>query len=164
LALGRCRLALRVQRVMMKDSLDMTPADRQRILRSCLLARESKLVITHGTDTMEQTARFLAPHITNKTVVLTGAMIPFRFGSSDGLFNLGGAIAFAQTLPVGVYVAMNGRYFFWDQVTKNRERGCFVETKDRSRIGRRSGASAGSGAKKKPQVFRSQDSESRISH
>lgn len=125
LALGRCRLPVRLHRVMLKDSLDMTVTDRRTILTSCQRASETRIVITHGTDTMEHTARYLGPRLTGKTVVLTGAMIPYRFGSSDGMFNLGCAIGLAQTLPEGVYVAMNGRWFSWDQVAKNRKRGYF---------------------------------------
>ena len=82
-------------------------------------------MITHGTDTMQDTAAVLGSHIRDKTVVLTGAMVPYQFGSSDGMFNLGTALAFVQTLPPGVYVAMNGRYFLWDSVHKNRELGVF---------------------------------------
>ncbi len=74
---------------------------------------------------MPETARFLSTHIINKTVVLTGAMIPYKFGSSDGLFNLGSALAFVQTLPAGVYVAMNGKYFHADKVKKNKQMGIF---------------------------------------
>ncbi|HOW90628.1 MAG TPA: asparaginase domain-containing protein, partial [Elusimicrobiales bacterium] len=85
------------------------------------------VVITHGTDTMPQTAALLGPRIKAKTVVLTGAMVPYRFGSSDGMFNLGSAISFAQTLPPGVYIAMNGRYFNWDNVRKNKSKGEFEE-------------------------------------
>jgi L-asparaginase len=84
-------------------------------------------VITHGTDTMSDTAKMLAEKVKEKTIILTGAMIPIKFGSSDGLFNLGSALAFAQTLPPGVYVAMNGRYFNWDNVRKNKQSGMFEE-------------------------------------
>jgi L-asparaginase len=125
LALGRSHLPVRLQSLMMKDSLYMTDADRRTIASACLQARERRIVITHGTDTMEETARFLAGRLTGKTVVLTGAMIPYKFGSSDGLFNLGSAVALAQVLPPGVYVAMNGRFFTWDAVTKNRTQGVF---------------------------------------
>lgn len=125
LALGRALVPVRLQRLMMKDSLHMTPADRRVIAAACVKARERRIVITHGTDTMEDTARALAGKVAGKTVVLTGAMVPYKFGSSDGLFNLGSAIALAQVLPPGVYVAMNGRYFTWDAVTKNRKRGVF---------------------------------------
>ncbi len=128
LALGRCKLGARVQTLMMIDSLDMTDKDRARILAECRKAREKRIVITHGTDTMEVTARALGPHLKGKTVVLTGAMIPYKFGSSDGLFNLGAALAFVQTLPHGVYVAMNGKCFDWQNVRKNRKTGVFEET------------------------------------
>ena len=127
LTLGRCKLAVKVRTLMMMDSLDMTDADRRFILEECNKASEDRIVITHGTDTMEQTARALGESVSNKTIVLTGAIIPYKFGSSDGLFNLGSALAFAQTLSAGVYVAMNGRYFHWDKVRKNRKTGQFEE-------------------------------------
>jgi len=127
LALGRSRVRVRVKTLMMLDSLFMTAAHRRRILRECLASRERSVVITHGTDTMPQTAALLGPRIKAKTVVLTGAMVPYRFGSSDGMFNLGSAISFAQTLPPGVYIAMNGRYFNWDNVRKNKSKGEFEE-------------------------------------
>lgn len=125
LALGRCLLDVAVEKVMMIDSLEMTEADRARIADRCRSAPESRIVITHGTDTMVETAAHLARFVAGKTVVLTGAMVPYKFGSSDGMFNLGSALAFVQTLPPGVYIAMNGRYFRWDRVRKNRERGVF---------------------------------------
>jgi L-asparaginase len=127
LKLGRCNLQVEVRTLMMIDSLQMTDDDRQIILQQCRNVPESRIVITHGTDTMVETAAVLARGIADKTVVLTGAMIPYKFGSSDGLFNLGSALAFAQTLPAGVYVAMNGRYFPWDRVRKNRRTGMFEE-------------------------------------
>lgn len=127
LKLGRCNLDVQVRTLMMIDSLHMTEEDRLSILRQCRSAPESRIVITHGTDTMVETAGVLARGLTGKTVILTGAMIPYKFGSSDGLFNLGSALAFAQTLPAGVYVAMNGRYFAWDRVRKNRKTGMFEE-------------------------------------
>ncbi len=130
LTLGRCLLPVRLQVVMMKDSLQMTAEDREQLLEACHSCSESRIVITHGTDTMEHTARFLADQITDKTVILTGAMIPYIFGSSDGLFNLGSALSFAQTLPPGVFVAMNGRYFKAHEVYKDREKGIFVKTDD----------------------------------
>lgn len=126
LELGKCRLKYEVETLMMIDSLDMTEKDRETILRSCGQAKEDRLIITHGTDTMEHTARFLGKEKLPKTIVLTGAMIPYAFGSSDGLFNLGSALAFAQTLPHGVYVVMNGQCFSWENVTKNRENGEFT--------------------------------------
>jgi len=126
LSLGRCRLETRVSALMMKDSLHMTPADRKRILAACRRAPESRIVITHGTDTMAETAAVLGRGLRGKTVVLTGAMRPYRFGSSDGLFNLGSALSFAQALPPGVYVAMNGLVFTWDDVKKDRRLGVFT--------------------------------------
>ena len=125
LKLGRCNLDIEVRTLMMIDSLDMTDDDRQIILEHCRHAAEDRIVITHGTDTMVQTAVALAANAPAKTIILTGAMIPYKFGSSDGLFNLGSALAFAQTLPHGVYVAMNGRIFDWDKVRKNRQTGMF---------------------------------------
>ena len=125
LKLGRCHLDLEVRTLMMIDSLDMTDADRQIIVEQCRNAPEERIVITHGTDTMVETARTLQANALGKTIVLTGAMIPYKFGSSDGLFNLGSALAFAQTLPPGVYVAMNGRYFAADRVRKNKSAGVF---------------------------------------
>ena len=125
LRLGRSRVDVTVQTLMMIDSLDMTEADRDLIVRSCVQCAESRIVITHGTDTMVETARAIAAGVPGKTVVLTGAMIPYAFGSSDGLFNLGSALSFAQVLPHGVYVAMNGQHFAWDRVRKNRETGVF---------------------------------------
>ncbi len=122
---GRCRLPVDIETLMMIDSLQMTDAGRQMVLERCRQCRHSRIVITHGTDTMEDTAAVLGQGITDKTVVLTGAMVPYTFGSSDGMFNLGTALAFVQTLPPGVYVAMNGRYFPWHSVRKNRERGIF---------------------------------------
>jgi L-asparaginase len=125
LRLGRCRVPFAVETLMMIDSLDMTLPDRRRILESCRKARESRLVVTHGTDTMVETARLLGRELKGKTVVLTGAMVPYKFGSSDGMFNLGSALSFAQSLPAGIYVAMNGRPFRWDSVRKNRAKGQF---------------------------------------
>ena len=127
LKLGRCNLHLEIRTLMMIDSLEMSDADREIIVEQCRSAPESRIVITHGTDTMVETARALAVSIRGKTVVLTGAMIPYKFGSSDGLFNLGSALAFVQTLAPGVYIAMNGRYFPADRVRKNRETGMFEE-------------------------------------
>jgi L-asparaginase len=125
LRLGRCHLDVAVETLMMIDSLQMTDRDRALILERCEAAEEKLIVITHGTDTLENTAAVLGKAITSKTVVLTGAMVPYKFGSSDGLFNLGTALAFVQTLKAGVYVAMNGRCFPWNSVRKNRKRGVF---------------------------------------
>ena len=130
LRLGRCHVEVSVRALMMIDSLDMTDADRTLIVEQCRMAAESRIVITHGTDTMVDTARVLAaafPGGGHKTIVLTGAMIPYVFGSSDGLFNLGSALSFVQVLPAGVYLAMNGRYFLWDAVRKNKETGVFEQ-------------------------------------
>lgn len=127
LRLGRSQLSIDIRTLMMIDSLDMSDADRELILKYCQSANEKNIVVTHGTDTMEHTARVLGQAKLDKTIVLTGAMIPYAFGSSDGLFNLGAALAFAQTLPSGVYVAMNGRHFNWDNVEKDRSSGRFKE-------------------------------------
>ena len=127
LVLGRSRLDVRMETLLMIDSLDMTDADRERIAQRCISTEEDRILITHGTDTMALTAAKLASKVFGKTVVLTGAMVPYKFGSSDGLFNLGSALAFVQALPHGVYVAMNGRYFHWDNVRKNRQTGEFEE-------------------------------------
>lgn len=124
---ARSTLDVTVRTLMMIDSLNMTDEDRELIAHQCRNAQEDKIIITHGTDTMSVTARVLAEKVKDKTIVLTGAMIPYKFGSSDGFFNLGGAVAFAQTLPHGVYVAMNGRAFTWDNVRKNRQTGQFEE-------------------------------------
>ena len=125
LRLGRCRVDVAVETLMMIDSLDMQDADRARVAAACLACAETRIVITHGTDTMVETAATLARSVHDRTIVLTGAMIPYAFGSSDGLFNLGSAISFVQVLQAGVYIAMNGRYFAWDGVRKNRETGVF---------------------------------------
>lgn len=125
LELGRCKLDVNIRTLMMVDSLEMTEEDRKIIVHNCVHAEEDRIVITHGTDTMVETAKLLAESISDKTIILTGAMIPYKFGSSDGLFNLGAALAFVQTLPHGVYIAMNGKYFNWDNVRKNKELGLF---------------------------------------
>lgn len=127
LRLGRCKLDVEVRTLMMIDSLQMTDDDRRIIAEHCRNARESRIVITHGTDTMVETAAALARAVEGKTIVLTGAMVPYSFGSSDGMFNLGSALAFVQTLPAGVYIAMNGRQLAWDRVRKNRATGVFEE-------------------------------------
>lgn len=124
---GRNKVPVVIRTLMMIDSLDMTTQDRELIVHQCVQCEEKQIIITHGTDTMAITAKVLADHIKDKTIVLTGAMIPIKFGSSDGLFNLGSAMAFAQSLPPGVYVAMNGRYFNWNNVRKNKQTGMFEE-------------------------------------
>jgi L-asparaginase len=125
LELGRCKLNLEIRTLMMVDSLEMTEADRDIIVQQCRATPEPRIVVTHGTDTMEVTARAIAAVVRDKTIVLTGAMVPYKFGSSDGLFNLGSALAFVQTLSPGVYVAMNGRSFEAHSVHKNRQTGMF---------------------------------------
>ena len=127
LKLGRCRVDVDIRTLMMIDSLEMTDEDRTLIVQQSINAEEDKIVITHGTDTMVETATVLAKASINKTIVITGAMIPYKFGSSDGLFNLGSALAFVQTLPHGVYIAMNGKYFNWHNVRKNRQTAQFEE-------------------------------------
>jgi L-asparaginase len=123
---GRCRIDVEVDTVMMIDSLDLDGRGRGDIVRRCQESAETSIVITHGTDTMVETARALAhASLPAKTIVLTGAMVPYAFGSSDGLFNLGSALSFAQVLPPGVYVAMNGQHFPWDKVRKNTATGVF---------------------------------------
>jgi len=130
LRLGRSRVDVLIQTLMMIDSLEMTAADRAWIVDACGRAAEARILVTHGTDTMVDTAAALAAgSIAGKTIVLTGAMIPYAFGSSDGLFNLGSALSFVQVLPAGVYIAMNGRCFPWDAVSKDREAGIFQEVK-----------------------------------
>ncbi|MGI8820651.1 MAG: asparaginase domain-containing protein [Chthoniobacterales bacterium] len=127
LRLGRSRVDVSLRTVMMIDSLEMTAADRALIVQNCTQCVEDRIVVTHGTDTMTETAAAIAAGLGAKTVVLTGAMIPYAFGSSDGLFNLGSAISFVQVLPPGVYIAMNGKCFPWDAVQKNRARGEFED-------------------------------------
>jgi len=129
LDMGRSKVSVEIRTLMMVDSLEMTDEDRELIAHQCNQCEEDKIVLTHGTDTMSETAKMLAQKVKDKTIILTGAMIPIKFGSSDGLFNLGSALAFAQTLPVGVYVAMNGRYVNWDNVRKNKDSGMFEEVK-----------------------------------
>ena len=127
LDLGRSKLEVKIRTLMLLDSLEMTDHDRDVILDNCRRVSENQIVITHGTDTMTETGKVIANAKLEKTIVLTGAMIPYKFGSSDGLFNFGGALAFAQTLPYGVYIAMNGRYFDWNMVEKNKKTGVFEE-------------------------------------
>ncbi|MEK7084490.1 MAG: asparaginase domain-containing protein, partial [Patescibacteria group bacterium] len=125
LVLGRSRVPVDMRTLMMVDSLEMTEADRDTIAQNCIKTAEDRIIITHGTDTMVETAQVIAAQVKNKTIILTGAMIPYKFGSSDGLFNLGGALVLAQTLPAGVYIVMNGRYFMWNNCRKNRQTGEF---------------------------------------
>lgn len=127
LRLGRSRIEVSIRTLMMVDSMVMSAADRALIVQNCLQASENRIVITHGTDTMTETAAAIARAVSGKTVVLTGAIIPYAFGSSDGLFNLGSALSFVQVLAPGVYIAMNGKCFPWDRVRKNRKLGEFEE-------------------------------------
>ena len=133
LRLGRSRVDVSLTTLMMIDSLEMTDGHRAEIVDGCRAAEERRILITHGTDTMIETARALAEALAaigDKTIVLTGAMVPYAFGSSDGLFNLGSALSFVQVLPAGVYVAMNGRCFEWNRVRKNRDTGIFEELRN----------------------------------
>ena len=130
LALGRSQLKVDIETLMMKDSLEMSDDDRNLIVQRCFESNEDKILITHGTDTMVKTAKLLASKIDSKTIVLTGAMIPYKFGSSDGLFNLGSALSYLQSLPHGIYIALNGNIFNWDNVKKNKEQGLFQPLKD----------------------------------
>jgi len=134
LKLGRSKVPVEIRTLMMVDSIYMTDQDRELIAINCQKDEFDKIVITHGTDTMVETAKVIANRVKDKTIVLTGAMIPYKFGSSDGLFNLGAAIAFVQTLPKGVYIAMNGRYFNWDNCRKNTLIGEFEEIKPKLTI------------------------------
>ena len=127
LELGRCTVDYNIRTLMMVDSLEMNDADRAIIKRNCEMAEEDNILITHGTDTITDTGRFLAEAKLDKTIVLTGAMVPYAFGASDALFNLGSAFAFVQALPKGVYIVMNGKCHFWDKVRKNKKTGFFEE-------------------------------------
>ncbi|HRP03008.1 MAG TPA: asparaginase domain-containing protein [Candidatus Kapabacteria bacterium] len=127
LKLGRAKVNVSTTTLMLIDSTELTDSDRELIALNCEKADEDMIIVTHGTDTMVDTAKVIANKQINKTIVLTGAMIPYKFGSSDGLFNLGAAVAFVQTLKSGVYVAMNGRVFNWDNCRKNKEKGEFEE-------------------------------------
>ena len=127
LRLGRSKLDVLVQTVCMMDSLEMDADHRAQVLEACRDSPEGRILVTHGTDTMVETATALAAGAPGKTIVLTGAMVPFAFGSSDGLFNLGSALSFVQVLPAGVYIAMNGRCFAWHNVRKNKAEGVFEE-------------------------------------
>ena len=130
LELGRSQLKVAIETLMMKDSLEMSDDDRNSIVQRCFESNEDKILITHGTDNMVKTAKLLAAQINDKTIVLTGAMIPYKFGSSDGLFNLGSALSFLQSLPHGIYIAMNGNIFSWDNVKKDKELGLFLPLED----------------------------------
>ena len=129
LELGRSQLDVQIETLMMVDSLDMNVESKKLIVQKCKKEKTNRIIITHGTDTMVDTAKLLARSIKNKTVILTGAMIPIKFGSSDGLFNLGSALSFIQVIDPGIYITMNGRYFKWDNVKKNKKLGIFERIK-----------------------------------
>ena len=129
LELGRSQMNVKIETLMMIDSLKMTNTERSYILEKCKKEKTNRIIITHGTDTMVETAKIIAQEIKNKAIILTGAMIPIKFGSSDGLFNLGSALSFAQVLNSGVYITMNGQYFYWDNVRKNKKLGIFEKIK-----------------------------------
>jgi L-asparaginase len=133
----RCKVKFVLEEVMLKDSLQMTSEDRKEILEKCIDCLENKIIVTHGTDTMVETARILGKHIRGKTIVLVGAMIPYAFGASDALFNLGCAFSAVQALPQGVYITMNGEIFTWDNVKKNKESGEFEEISHQTSLGGR---------------------------
>lgn len=123
---ARSRLDIDIEELMMVNSLDITDEQRQQILQACAQAEQNRIVITHGTDTIVETAKLLGDNAPDgKTIVLVGAMIPFTFGNSDALFNLGAALAAVQTMTAGVYITMNGKIFDWDKVNKNRQLGEF---------------------------------------
>ena len=125
LELGRSQMDVKIETLMMIDSLKMTDTERVYILDKCKKEKTNRIIITHGTDTMVETAKIIAQEIKNKIIIFTGAMIPIKFGSSDGLFNLGSALSFVQVLNPGVYITMNGQYFYWDNVQKNKKLGIF---------------------------------------
>lgn len=127
LKLGRCTIDPKIRTLMMIDSLDMTEHDRELIVRQCQQCDSDRVIITHGTDSMVETALSIKAADLDKTIVLTGAMIPYKFGSSDGLFNMGSSFSFVQVLPPGVYVVMNGKYYNADNVRKNKQTGYFEE-------------------------------------
>jgi len=115
------RIAIELEVLMLKDSIYMTDSDREKILSGCKSCKENKIIVTHGTDTIVETAQVLGKNIKEKTVVLLGAMIPFNQENSDALFNLGSAITAVQLLPKGVYITMNAKIFSWDNIRKNKE-------------------------------------------
>jgi len=123
----RCKVRVVLEEVMLKDSLQMMSEDREEILKKCINCLEDKIIVTHGTDTVVETARVLGKNVKGKTIVLVGAMIPYAFGASDALFNLGFAFSAVQALQQGVYITMNGKIFTWDNVRKNKESSEFEE-------------------------------------
>lgn len=127
LKLTRVTVPVEIELNQLIDSLQMQDANRRSVLTACELASEERIVITHGTDTMAETAKLLGPAHLSKTIVLTGAMVPYQVQGSDAFFNFGTAFAAVQLLPKGVYIVMNGRVFSWDKVRKDRSRGVFEE-------------------------------------
>lgn len=128
LKLGRNRSDIEIEQLMLKDSLEMKDSDRQKILEACKKTKQNKILITHGTDTLVDTATVLGNEQLDKTIVLVGAMIPFVFKHTDAVFNMGFALGLVQALPHGVYVAMNGKIFNWNEVIKNKKLGIFEES------------------------------------
>ena len=128
---SKCLLDIEIETIVMKDSLDLTTKDVSMIVDSCKNEKSNRIIITHGTDTITNTAKLISNQkLINKTIILTGAMIPYAFGSSsDGFFNLGCALSFVQTLSPGVYITMQGEYFKWNEVEKNNEIGVFERKK-----------------------------------
>ncbi|RLA17740.1 MAG: asparaginase [Gammaproteobacteria bacterium] len=122
---SRCKLDIDLQSLMLKDSLNMTEADREALRQVCSATDAEQIIITHGTDTMVDSAGYLAKTITDKTIVLVGAMVPYMVSQSDALFNLGCAVVAVQLLPAGIYITMNGKVFAWDKVIKDRQAGEF---------------------------------------
>ena len=112
------------------DSLEMTDELRKHIIESCIQSEENLIIITHGTDTMTRTAEMLGRNLPpNKTIILTGAMVPYTISDSDALFNLGSAFTAVQLLKPGVYIVMNAMVFSWDNVHKNKVEGRFESIK-----------------------------------
>jgi len=126
---SRTSVDVSIEKLMLIDSLEMTDSDREDIVNKCKRAPEDKILITHGTDTMVQTAAYIAERIKDKTIILTGAMYPYKLVDSDASFNLGSALAFVQLLPHGIYIVMNGRYYNWNNCQKNHDKGRFEEVR-----------------------------------
>lgn len=122
---AKCTAQVEIETVMLKDSLHMDSSDRVKIMERAAACTEDKVIITHGTDTMPETAGVIGRNIKDKTIVLLGAMVPYSFVNSDAMFNLGCAFSAVQLLPHGSYITMNGKIFTWDNVRKNRQKGEF---------------------------------------
>ena len=127
---ARCSVELDMQQLMLKDSLEMNEADRELIKQACVASVIKQIIITHGTDTMVDTARHLATIDHDKTIVLVGAMIPYTINHSGALFNLGCAVTAVQLLSAGIYITMNGKVFDWDKVSKDKQAGEFKDAFD----------------------------------